>query len=188
MNYQITSKYLQQESFRKYPHMGIDLKMNIGEPLRAIESGVIFIRDYGNFNAGKTIIIKSFNGKEYIYGHLSEFKVRNGQLISKGELIGLSGNTGHSTGAHLHFGVKENGEFIDPSSHIEQIQNMNNPTFLSNFPIKTETISQSSIFDMLKETSNMYNDLLQNFKFQLIHLIDYSIYVQNFKYLLQFFS
>ncbi|WP_299831294.1 M23 family metallopeptidase [uncultured Metabacillus sp.] len=195
MSYKITSRYLQKEGFRKNPHTGIDLKMEIGEPLRAIKEGKILIRDYGSTNAGKTILIEAEDGKTYIYGHLSEFVVKNGQHVDIGQLIGYSGNTGHSTGAHLHFGVKsgETGRFLDPSPHVEFIQNMNNPQFLASVKNKTITLTQPpySMFDVLKETASTYGDIFQNLKLNLIYLlksIDYAIIIQGFQNLFQFFS
>lgn len=192
MVYKITSGFLQQESFRKYPHNGIDLKMETGEKLRAITDGKILVHDYGSVNAGKTVLIQGEDGRTYIYGHLSEFSVREGQIISKGELIGLSGNSGHSTGAHLHFGVKEGGKFVDPSPHVQFIQNMNDPHYLVNLPNKTEILNQTySMFEIFKDTSSSYSDLFQNLKLNLIYLIhsiDYTMFIHCFHNLSQFFS
>jgi len=193
MSYKITSRYLQQEAFRNSPHRGIDFRMEIGEPLRAIKSGIIHVRDFGNVNAGKTILIEAEDGKTYIYGHLSEFAVKEGQKIETGQLLGYSGNTGHSTGAHLHFSVREGSKYLDPSPHIEFIQNMNNPQFLAKVQAKAESIQQSSysFADLFKESSNMYSDLFQNLKINLIYLLksfDYVSFIHYFQNLFQFFS
>jgi murein DD-endopeptidase MepM/ murein hydrolase activator NlpD len=118
--YRITSKFSQQESFRLKPHSGIDFKMEIGEPIRSIKDGVVTIKDFGNVNIGKTVLVKWDDGRTAIYGHLNDFSVTNGQHVHAGDLLGHAGNTGFSTGSHLHFGLKENGHFIDPSPLYRQ--------------------------------------------------------------------
>lgn len=128
MTYRITSRFLEKEPFRSHPHTGYDFAMPEGTPIRSIKDGIVHLADYGNQNAGKTIFVQWEDGKTAIYGHLSKFAVKEGQYVKAGDLIGYSGNTGHSTGSHLHFGLKgENGQFIDPSPYIDLIQNMNNP-------------------------------------------------------------
>ncbi|MBD1379189.1 M23 family metallopeptidase [Metabacillus arenae] len=192
MSYKITSKFLQQESFRNFPHKGIDLKMEIGEPLRAICAGKIHLKNFGSSNAGKTILIEGEDGRTYIYGHLSEFNVQEGQFVSQGDLIGLSGNSGFSTGAHLHFAVREGEKFLDPSPHIDFIQNMNNPQFLASLPSKKESLTQAySMFDVLKDAASTYSDFFQSLKLNIVYLfnsIDYSMFVQYLQHFMQFFS
>lgn len=87
-----------------------------GTDLRAIADGTIRVADYGNTNAGKTVFIDAADGKTYIYGHLSDFSVSNGQTIHVGELIGHSGNSGFSTGPHLHFGIKRGRPVFRPNT------------------------------------------------------------------------
>jgi murein DD-endopeptidase MepM/ murein hydrolase activator NlpD len=120
----ITSRYGEIDHVHKKPHTGIDLAMPEGTPLRSIDDGIIQkVVDYGDNNIGKGVIIQFEDGKQGIYGHLSEVKVKEGQIIHEGDIIGLSGNTGHSTGPHLHFGLKEDGHFIDPTPLSEHILN-----------------------------------------------------------------
>ena len=192
MKYQITSRFHQQESFRAAPHNGIDLKMEIGEPLRSIKSGIIHLRDYGTENAGKTILIDGEDGKTYIYGHLSSFNVKEGQSVSEGDLIGFSGNTGHSTGAHLHFGIKEGERFIDPSPYTDLLEKMNDSERLTTIIPKEEVASQThSFLEVLNSHTDIYSNFFQSLKLQMIslfNLIDYSMLVQHFQNLLQFFS
>lgn len=146
----ITSKFGQQEAFRKAPHSGIDISAKEGEPLYSIKQGTIRMEDYGNVNAGKTVFVQWEDGKVSIYGHLSKFaeNLKDGDVVQKGQLIGYAGNTGHSTGSHLHFAVKENGRAIDPSPYIEELRNIDKFTTLE----KKEPIVDSgySILDMLK--------------------------------------
>ncbi len=191
MKYKITSRFGDFESFRKSPHNGYDFKMEIGEPLRAIESGIVHVKDYGSRISGKTVIIEGENGQQFYYGHLSKFHVQDGQHVEIGQLIGEAGNTGFSTGSHLHFAVRENGEWFNPSPYIENIQNMNNPQFLAK--LQTPEIVQQSYSwgDMFKDYSSVYSDFFSTLKLNLIHLIhsiDYTMIVQYVQHLFQFFS
>ncbi|WNS74220.1 M23 family metallopeptidase [Bacillus sp. DTU_2020_1000418_1_SI_GHA_SEK_038] len=112
----ITSKFREMESFRSKPHTGIDLSFPEGSELKSIGDSVVEkIVDYGSENIGKGVILRLADGKQAIYGHLSDIKVKAGQSIAEGQIIGLSGNTGNSTGPHLHLALKENGSFIDPT-------------------------------------------------------------------------
>lgn len=106
MTYRITSRFLEKEPFRSHPHTGYDFAMPEGTPIRSITDGIIHLVDYGNKNTGKTIFVQWGDGKTAIYGHLSKFAVKEGQHVKARDLLGYSGNTGHSTGAHLHFGLK----------------------------------------------------------------------------------
>lgn len=119
----ITSKYGAIDSVHRTPHTGIDLAMPEGTPLRSISEGVVKrILDYGDKNVGKGVIIQHQDGTQSIYGHLSQIQVKQGDILQKGEQFALSGNTGHSTGPHLHFGLKsENGALMDPTPLADQV-------------------------------------------------------------------
>lgn len=97
-------------------HKGLDLVMNTGTPLNSPVDGIISkIVDYGDKNVGKGILIETDDHKTVILGHLSEFKAKVGDKVSEGDLVALSGNTGRSTGSHLHLGLKDqSGNFVDP--------------------------------------------------------------------------
>ncbi|MDR1848044.1 MAG: M23 family metallopeptidase [Bacteroidales bacterium] len=84
------------------PHTGVDIALNIGEPVFAAFDGVVRVAKT-NGGYGKMVLIRHYNNLETLYGHLSEIKVKSGQIVKAGDIIGLSGNTGHSTGPHLHF-------------------------------------------------------------------------------------
>ncbi|PGT89239.1 M23 family metallopeptidase [Bacillus sp. AFS040349] len=120
----ITSKYGEVSQLHPTGHKGVDIALNEGTPLRSVSDGIVQrVVDLGNENIGKGVIVQLEDGKQAIYGHMSNISVKEGQLIHKGEVIGLSGNTGHSTGPHLHFGMKENGDFIDPTPVVDQTVN-----------------------------------------------------------------
>ncbi len=121
MRFIITSPFGAKESFRTKPHNGIDIRMEEGTPLAAIKDGVIKLADYGDKNAGKTIFLEMEDGKTAVYGHLSKFLVKDGQVVEAGEKIGLSGNTGRSFGEHLHFAIKDGGNYIDPTPLVDTV-------------------------------------------------------------------
>jgi hypothetical protein len=188
MTYRITSRFLEQESFRLRPHTGYDFAMPEGTPIRSIKDGIVHLADYGNQNAGKTIFVQWEDGKTAIYGHLSKFAVKEGQYVKAGDLIGYSGNTGHSTGAHLHFGLKEGDRFIDPTPYIDLIQNMNNPSFIAKAHHISDTVTLNGT-----QFIQMLSDTLSSIKFQLIHIfigeVNYnSFFLQIMKQTLQFFT
>ncbi|UPI13430.1 hypothetical protein [Bacillus phage SBSphiJ7] len=128
MSYPISSGFKSSESFRDHIHTGIDFKMEEGTPLRAIVDGVVRTANYGGSSTGKTVFIDAADGKTYIYGHLKDFSVSDGQPVHVGDILGHSGNSGHVVGSnggyHLHFGIKEHGEFIDPTPYTSLIQHM----------------------------------------------------------------
>ncbi len=99
---------------RKTNHDGVDLKSEMNTPVYAPCSGTViysgWMRGYG-----KTVIIEHGGGYNTRYGHLNRWLVKKGQKISKGQLIGKTGNTGLSTGPHLHYEIRKNNKPIDPT-------------------------------------------------------------------------
>lgn len=115
MKFKLTSKFGALEEVRNgRPHNGIDLAMPEGTTLRSIAKGEI-TKVYNDDSIGRGVKIEGEDGREYIYGHMEDVDVKVGDHVNIGSVIGESGNTGHSTGPHLHFGVKnDDGEFINP--------------------------------------------------------------------------
>jgi hypothetical protein len=189
MTYRISSRFLEQEPFRTHPHTGIDFVMPQGTPLRSIKDGIVErVVDFGSSNIGKGVFIKWQDGKTAIYGHLSKITVKQGDIVQAGDLIGYSGNTGYSTGAHLHFGVKEGGEYIDPSPYIDLIQNMNNPSFIAKAHHMSDTITLNG-----EKFIQMLSDTLSSIKFQFINILVgevnyYSFFLQIMKQSFQFLA
>lgn len=101
----------------KQMHRGIDVASRTGTPIIASADGVIekITRTTG---LGKLIVINHGYGYKTRYGHLSKFKVKRGQRVKRGDLIGLMGSTGYSTGPHLHYEVIRKGKFVDPYKYI----------------------------------------------------------------------
>jgi hypothetical protein len=185
MAYKITSRFMQQESFRQKGHSGIDFSMENHTPLRSIQDGIVERVTHYKDNIGNGVLVRWNDGKVAIYGHMSETTVNVGDKVKTGDLIGYSGNSGHVVGAnggyHLHFGLKENGHFIDPSPYIDNIQNMNT-TIVQHIPDLVPT--KLNFFDYMNEHMNVLSDL----KMHLIHLPYDSLFIQISKQLLQFIS
>ncbi|MBE3067623.1 MAG: peptidoglycan DD-metalloendopeptidase family protein [Chloroflexi bacterium] len=94
-------------------HLGIDIAAGLGAPIWAADAGVVTMAQvYGGY--GNMVMIDHGNGYITVYGHLSQINVVPCQGIGAGQLIGLAGSTGNSTGPHLHFEVRLNGGFVNP--------------------------------------------------------------------------
>lgn len=147
MRFRITSEYGVLEEVRQGAHTGIDLAMPSGTELRSLMNGTVE-KVFDNSGAiGNGVMIKTDDGKELIYGHMDKVDVNAGDQVNAGELIGLSGNTGNSTGPHLHFGMKENGSFIDPSEHVDKLDSMLGPVgHLLYNPIKDQVSENTKEF------------------------------------------
>lgn len=95
------------------PHSGVDLKGKRGTPIKAANNGKVAL--IGNhFFSGKSVVIDHGGGIQSMYFHLDKIMAKEGQTIIKGQVIGLVGSTGRSTGPHLHWGMRVNGARVDP--------------------------------------------------------------------------
>ncbi|MCB9230429.1 MAG: M23 family metallopeptidase [Bacteroidia bacterium] len=95
-------------------HTGLDFKCAIGTPIYATGDGVVISAEDNSNGYGLNVDIDHLNGYETKYAHMSRLNVRNGQAVKRGDIVGYSGNSGMSTGPHLHYEIKEDGEKIDP--------------------------------------------------------------------------
>ena len=100
-------------------HTGIDLKVQKGDTIRAAFSGKVRIKGYERRGYGYYLVIRHPNGIETLYGHLSGFLVTDNEIVRAGQPIGLGGNTGRSTGTHLHFETRFLGQALNPSAMID---------------------------------------------------------------------
>lgn len=116
----ITSPY----GYRTHPifgstiyHSGMDIGVDYGTPVHAADSGVVveagWISGYGY-----AVIIDHGNGLSTLYGHNESLNVSEGQSVSQGQVIAYAGSTGNSTGPHVHFEVRSNGDPVDPSAYL----------------------------------------------------------------------
>ncbi|MDR1120791.1 MAG: peptidoglycan DD-metalloendopeptidase family protein [Dysgonamonadaceae bacterium] len=97
------------------PHKGIDLKVQVGDTIRAAWDGKIRVKRFEKRGYGNFLILRHSNGLETVYGHLSKFLVDIDQVVQAGDPIALGGNTGRSTGPHLHFETRFLGAPINPA-------------------------------------------------------------------------
>lgn len=96
-------------------HKGLDIKVYIGDTIRAAFSGKVRIVKYEGAGYGKYVVIRHHNGLETIYGHMSDWLVKENENVKAGQPIGLGGNTGRSTGSHLHFETRLCGVALNPA-------------------------------------------------------------------------
>ena len=95
-------------------HNGLDIKVYIGDTIRAAFDGRVRMVKYERRGYGKYVVIRHDNGLETVYGHLSKQLVKEDVFVKAGDVIGLGGNTGRSTGSHLHFETRFLGQVINP--------------------------------------------------------------------------
>ncbi len=99
-------------------HSAVDIVVSVGTPIKATSDGKVADTGY-NSVFGNYIILKHDSGYQSLYAHLSRINVKEGGYISRGTAIGLSGNTGQSTGPHLHFSLFKNGQALDPTKYLK---------------------------------------------------------------------
>lgn len=100
-------------------HFGIDLRAETGTPVKASASGTVVFAKMQKGGYGKHIRLKHADGFESMYAQLSDMKVKEGQTVKQGEVIGLSGNSGASTGPHLHFEILKDSKRVNPNTYLK---------------------------------------------------------------------
>ena len=96
-------------------HYGADLELDVGDSIFAVWDGIVRITSFDARGYGYYVLVRHYNGLETLYGHLSNINTDVGQLVKAGDLVGFGGNTGRSSGPHLHFEVRYQGNAIDPT-------------------------------------------------------------------------
>lgn len=91
-------------------HQGLDISTQLGDPIYAVDGGVVIYAGWNTWGYGNAVIIDHGNGWHTLYAHLSQVNVACGQAVEQGAVIGQAGSTGHSTGPHLHFEMRYVGE------------------------------------------------------------------------------
>lgn len=99
-------------------HNGVDIDLEVWDTVRTCFPGMVrMARYYGGY--GRVVVVRHWNGLETLYAHLHRIKVKPGDVVSAGDLIGLGGSSGHSTGSHLHWEIRFKGVPLDPHAFID---------------------------------------------------------------------
>jgi murein DD-endopeptidase MepM/ murein hydrolase activator NlpD len=126
-NNRVTSRF----GPRRYMwHYGVDVKLNTGDTVRCAMDGIVRVIQFDRRGYGNVVVVRHHNGLETLYGHLFRVKVDVNQTIKAGDMVGLGGNTGRSTGAHLHFEIRYFGEPFNPEHIID----------FDNYRLKSDTL------------------------------------------------
>ncbi len=112
--YRTNSNYGMRGRRRRRMHHGVDLKLYTGEEVRAVFDGKVRIKRFNRRGYGYYYVIRHPNGLETVYGHLSKQIAKQGQIVKAGDVIGLGGSTGRSSGPHLHFEARFCGIPLNP--------------------------------------------------------------------------
>lgn len=158
--------------WRRYRmHKGIDIDLNTGDSIFAAFDGVVRISKYNYGGFGNYVVIRHYNGVETLYGHLSRRLVEPNTVVRAGEVIGLGGNTGRSTGSHLHFEVRFRGQAINPNRIVDfdngmlvtDTLNLDMEDFGYLFnrgwtytPVKTETTADGKIYHTMRSGDTLW--------------------------------
>ena len=136
---------------RYRPHLGTDFAARRGTPLLAVNAGkVIFSGRKGGY--GKVVKIKHRGGYVSLYAHQSRIRVKKGQKVEKGDIIGYVGSTGRSTEPHLHFGLYRNGRAIDPMKVLKKKSSGGLKFFTTKkIEIKGAKKNKARVMEMLKD-------------------------------------
>ncbi len=104
----------------KFYHKAIDIASRSGGNILAVDGGIIIVAGWpDNSGYGNRVIVDHGNGLLTLYAHLNAISVQKGQRVNKGDLLGLMGSTGRSTGTHLHFEIRKDGVLLDPFSYLK---------------------------------------------------------------------
>ena len=151
----MTSPYGYRRRFRRQ-HKGVDLKVNIGDTIYAAFEGRVRLTKYEARGYGKYIVVRHVNDLETVYGHLSKFLVEPDQYVKVGDPIALGGNTGRSTGPHLHFETRYMGYAINPAA-IFDFANQTTHTDTYTFDKRTYTQARNYSPEANAEYAKAYN-------------------------------
>ena len=113
----ITSRYGERSSLRRSTHTGLDIACTTGTDIKVVSNGTVtFSGKKGSY--GNLIIVDHGNGVETWYGHCSKLYANVGDTVTAGDVIAAVGSTGNSTGPHLHFEIRINGECVNPQNYV----------------------------------------------------------------------
>ena len=113
----ITSRFGNRESIRSHGHTGLDIAAPAGTPIKAAADGTVIFAGYSG-GYGYVVKMNNGNGVQTFYAHCSRLYVSTGEKVEAGEVIAAVGSTGNSTGNHLHFEVRVNGNEVNPQNYL----------------------------------------------------------------------
>ena len=113
----ISSRYGVRSSIRSSEHTGLDIAASRGTQIKAVANGIVTFAEYSG-SYGYLIKVDHGNGVETWYAHTSKMYVKKGEEVKAGDVIALVGSTGNSTGPHLHFEIRINGEHVNPQNYL----------------------------------------------------------------------
>ncbi len=143
----VTSNYGYRAKFGRM-HKGIDIGVKMNDTIRAAFDGKVRLTNYEARGYGNYVIIRHPNGLETVYGHLNKHLVKPDQVVKAGDPIGLGGNTGRSTGPHLHFETRYMGYAINPSAIFDFV---NHTTHTDTYTFSKSTYTQPRNFAPSRE-------------------------------------
>jgi len=152
--YHTTSRF----GLRRYMwHYGIDLKLNKGDTLRSAFDGIVRVIQYDKRGYGNVAVVRHHNGLETVYGHMQKVTATPNQHVKAGDVVGIGGNTGRSTGAHLHFEIRYFGEPFNPEYIIDfEKQALRSDTLIltrDNFEYLTEV--RKTVYHTVRRGDNL---------------------------------
>lgn len=119
-------------------HYGVDLELDMGDSVCAVWDGVVRLTNWDGGGYGNYVLVRHYNGLETLYGHLSDIQCSVGQIVQAGDLLAKGGNTGRSSGPHLHFEIRYQGIPINPM----EVFDFNSHSIRgSSFTLTTETFA-----------------------------------------------
>ncbi len=147
---------------KKYrPHLGTDFRAKRGTPLLAVNDGTVTYAGYMS-GYGKVVKIRHAGGYESLYAHQSRTRAKSGQRVTKGQIIGYSGNSGRSTGPHLHFGLTKHGRWLNPMTVLSK---RSGPTSILKKFTKYEEVKTTKYKEVvIKDAKKNKNKLLLSVK------------------------
>ncbi|MDR2577474.1 MAG: peptidoglycan DD-metalloendopeptidase family protein [Chitinispirillales bacterium] len=150
----VTSRFGQR---RFLWHYGIDVKLNTGDTVHNALDGIVRVIQFDRRGYGNVVVVRHHNGLETLYGHLHRVTVEPNQMIKAGEMVGLGGNTGRSTGAHLHFEIRYFGEPFNPE-HIIDFKNYtlkNDTLVLTRDNFEYLTVQRQRVIHVVRRGDNL---------------------------------
>ena len=154
------SQFVITNPFGNHGHRGTDYGTPQGTPIQATISGVVLDNTNEHWSYGKNVVIKGDDGNVHMYAHLSVPKVRVGQRVKQGEVIGLSGNTGNSTGPHLHYEVRGANGLINSKTVVDAVNKGQVPFITNSTDFGTNEENEKGNIDKLSIVQKISKALL----------------------------